>query len=232
VPTEFRGQQALFGAPYGAEWRGQQPGDPRQSAQWEVPASRWAMVANDDRREGFFLLAESKYGFSARDGVLGVSLLKSAKTTVTTAFPSTFRQGASRQDFSDLGRHTIRLALGCLMEHSAREHHPAALAETAFIKPLQTTSSIDSKERFAFPRIEGLSSVIPAWAAPVDAKRWILRLHETQGRSGKINLIFETGWKARVLQSAFPKNECKSGPSTATILVKPFAVLNVEFSRE
>lgn len=228
VPTPFRGEQALFGAPYGGSWRLQQPGDPRQSAQWEVPANRWVLSADEGRTQGAFLLTEAKYGFSARDGILGVSLLKSAKVTVTTAFPPAFRvPGPDRPAFSDLGAHRIRLALGRYDAATRREEHPSALADAVFAEPL-SVRSVSRPD--IMPRLTGLPSVIPAWAAPLGPDRWVLRLHETMGHRGTIRLSPPPGWKLRILQKAFDEPGRLVKENT-DIPVESFAILGVEVSR-
>ncbi|MDE1169736.1 MAG: glycoside hydrolase family 38 C-terminal domain-containing protein [Verrucomicrobium sp.] len=225
VPTPFRGQAALFGAPYGGAWRPQQPGDSRASAQWEAPASRWVLSSDDGRQQGVFLLAEAKYGFSARDGILGVSLLKSAKVTLTNAFPAAFRVPGPRRDaFSDLGKSRIRIALGVLGAHSRREAYPAALAETLFAEPLAAPAP---RRAFPFPVLEGMPSVLPAWAAPIGKNRWVLRLHETMGRSGTLRVAMPAGWTIRRLEKAFPGPGDRALPG-GRIEVAPFAVLGLE----
>jgi alpha-mannosidase len=230
VPTPFRGQTALFGAAFGGEWRLQQPGDPRQSAQWEVPANRWVMAADDGRQEGAFLLAEAKYGFSARDGVIGVSLLKSAKVTTTTAFPPAFRSGPKRCPWSDFGKHTIRLALGRLSVDSPREAYPAVLADTIFAEPLRVPASEGRPVQIA-PSIEGMPSFSPLWAVPVDKDRWVLRLHETLGRKGEARITAPAGWRMSLLEKALPGADDKSLAADTKIAVSPFAYLSISFSR-
>jgi alpha-mannosidase len=225
MPTIFRGQHALFGAPYGAGWRPQQPGDPRQSALWEVPASRWIMAADEGRTEGAFLLSEAKYGFSIRDGVLGVSLLKSAKVTMTTAFPPAFRApGPHRPAYSDLGRQRVRLAIGFLRDASSREEHPAALCDTVFAEPLRVSGPVRPS---LMPRLEGLPSLVPSWTAPLGKDRWLLRLHETMGRRGTVRVTPPAGWRIRRSQEAFPT---KSGSrlSQGIVAVEPFSIVTLE----
>jgi alpha-mannosidase len=228
APTPFRGTHALFGGPFGGSWRLQQPGDPRQSAQWEVPANRWILSADEGRTQGAFLLTEAKYGFSVRDGVLGVSLLKSAKVTLTTAFPPRFRAaGPSRPPFSDLGAFHIRLALGRFSQASSREELPAALADSTFAEPL----SVQSPPRGdIMPRISGLTSVVPAWAAPQGPESWVLRLHETMGNCGVIRLEPAPGWNLRILKTAFGQPGKKLRP-TDDIPVESFGIVSVEVFR-
>ncbi|MEL7087972.1 MAG: glycoside hydrolase family 38 C-terminal domain-containing protein, partial [Planctomycetota bacterium] len=96
VPTSLRGRNAIYGSPFGSIRRPQVPGVQRDEAMWENPGSRWVAVT-DEAEFGVALVTEAKYGFTSRDGLLQVSLLKAPK------FPD---------PNADLGRHRIRIALG------------------------------------------------------------------------------------------------------------------------
>ena len=227
IPTDYRGTHALFASPYGAQWRPQCGGDIRAAAMWEVPASRWAMASNDGRREGVFIAAEGKYGFACHDGLLSLTLLKSAKITVTNAFDARFQRGKAGPQYSDLGRQSVRMAIGLLEEDSPREEHPAALAETLFAVPL----SVACEPRHLPISIEGLPSVIPSWVIPLGKDHFILRLHETIGRKGRIRLRAADGWLVRRLETAFPCAE-RGKPVGGTIAVGPNQIVSLEFSFE
>lgn len=231
VPTVFRGQTALFGAPYGGDWRLQQPGDPRQTAQWEVSASRWALATDDGREGGVFALAEAKYGFSIRDGILGVSVLRSAKITATNAFPPAFRPGPEQPVFSDLGAHRIRLGLGRLTPDATREAYPAALAESLFAEPLAIASNARPAKAL-FPTLEGMPTLTPIWAAPAGPGRWVLRLNETMGRRGTVRLTPPPGWSISVLQKAEPGEEDEPLAPNGLLPVGPFALISLEMRQQ
>src|SRR5690606_33425191 len=100
-PTAYRGKEVRFGAPYGSTLRSQQAGQPYDEAQWEVAGSRWAVISDDGERDGFGIITEAKYGWSAKDGNLQLSLLRSASVTMDSHNP-TLRE-PSTMVFSDLG---------------------------------------------------------------------------------------------------------------------------------
>src|SRR5258708_13739785 len=75
--TDYCGREARFGAPFGSTLRGQWPGYTREEAQWEVPASRWMILMDDAQNEGLAVITEAKHGFTRRNAVVGVSLLRS-----------------------------------------------------------------------------------------------------------------------------------------------------------
>ena len=120
VPTRYYGRNALFGCPFGAIERPQLPGAEAAEAMWEVPASRWAGVQHDSRQGGLAIVAESKLGYAARDGVLSVSLLRAPKWPDENA---------------DLGAHVIEFALGPLRHETNQQGLSTSMAADALFTP-------------------------------------------------------------------------------------------------
>jgi len=198
-PTEYRGRFARFGAPFGSVLRGQQPGEPITEAQWEVPASRWAAVSLDSEREGLALITEAKYGFSARDGELTVSLLRGAETTCAIGeYTAQAQPGLSRYQpaspFSDQGHHTISLALTSYWADMPQAQHPAVLADTLFTLPLEYRGRAVSS---GLRGVEDAPTLVPGWAMPLDERAWVLRLHEVGGARGTARFELAEGFVAR-----------------------------------
>ena len=107
-----------------------------------------------------------------------------------------------------------------------RHEHPSALAETLFT-PAQTYvgTAIDC----GFLGLEGGNSLQPVWAHPITPGKWILRLHETLGRSGESFLSLADGWHARIVDlSGIPVG---SGKSIRTIRFTAYKVVSVEISK-
>jgi len=188
--SQYNGREARYGAPFGSVMRGQWPGYPREEALWEVPASRWMVVADDAQSEGLAILTESKYGFTTREGTVGVSLLRSALVTEASFHPQ-IRPTPDRPDYSDLGRQTIDVALTRYAPDLPTHEQPAALADVLFTPCIAYQGGAVSA---GFKGCEGLSSAVPAWAEPLDAG-WVLRLHETLGRRGTQALALAEGAK-------------------------------------
>lgn len=194
VPTDYRGANARFGAPFGSVLRPQNPGRPGDDAYWESPASRWAMVTDDGEREGLYLVTEAKFGFEAREGSLAVTLLKSAIQTGERAqdagsAPSSLRE-PGRARWTDLGTHRINLAFGRFDSEATREEMPAALADSLYTQPITYTGRPACS---AFDGIQGGASLLPAWARPLAEGCWLLRLHETLGRRGEARIRLAPG---------------------------------------
>ncbi|MCK6488723.1 MAG: hypothetical protein L6R48_10425 [Planctomycetes bacterium] len=179
APTACAGRLAWFGCPFGAVGRSQHPAGAVEEAQWEVPGARWAAVTDDDG-EGLAIAAEASWGFSARDGVLGLSLLRAP------TFPD---------PECDQGDQLIRFALG---RHRRRSEpgrpSTAAAADALFTAPLRVAGP-------AWPSplaLDAAGSLVPAWVQPT-ADGCTLRLHEAAGQRGSALLRTGTARRAALV---------------------------------
>ncbi len=229
-PTAFDGRMARFGTPFGSVLRSQQAGPPRDEAMFEGAASRWAIVSDDSESAGLAVITEAKYGFSCREGMVGVSLIRSPRVTGEDPdhkrlFPLALRRGGARPFYSDQGSHSIKLALAYHGTGLPRTQLAPALAETLFTPPVACrTAAIDS----GFLGLEGGESLIPCWAKPADdGDGWILRLHETFGRRGKVKLKLREGFKAFRLTLA----ESGTGtPVRGALNFSPYELISVRIA--
>ncbi|MEI9999995.1 MAG: glycosyl hydrolase-related protein [Verrucomicrobiota bacterium] len=172
------------------------------------------------------MITEAKYGFSCREGALGVSLLRSPH--VTGQDPGHGRlsrrrcgRGPARPDHSDHGRHVIRLALAAHTPALPREHLAPTLADTLFTPPLAYRGAAVSAGLLG---LDGLASVVPAWAKPAaDGEGWILRLHETLGRRGPVKLRLAEGrqaYRTDLSEATVPRR-------VREIAVRPYELVSV-----
>lgn len=184
VPTLYRGRNARFGCPFGAIERPQLPGTEATEAMWEVPAARWAAVQLDGGADGLALLAESKLGFAARDGVLSMSLLRSAKWPDAGA---------------DMGTHTIPFAIGRLQLETTEDHLSTSMSADALYSPALTYNSAPIPAKFQWLELGSLNA---SWCAPSVAEpgAYFLRLHETAGQHGTARLqLIDVAQKAEMV---------------------------------
>ncbi len=225
--SEYRGRKARYGAPFGSVLRGQWPGYPREEAQWEVPGSRWMVVCDDAQSEGLAIISEAKYGFTTREGTVGVSLLRSALVTEANDHPK-IRPTPNRPTHSDLGRHTIDLALGRYASDLPVVEQPAALADTLFTACVPYAGEAVSA---GLESQAGLSSLVPAWAEPVEGG-WVLRLHETLGRRGNARIgLAENAKGAPVDMLGQPIEGAKPTTGEVVLPITPYQVRSVKFVR-
>lgn len=220
--SDYRGREARYGAPFGSVLRGQWSGYPREEAQWEVPGSRWMAVCDDAQSEGLAILTEAKYGFTTRDGAVGVSLLRSALVTEANDHPK-IRVTPDRPVHSDLGKHTIELALSRYSPGLPAHEQPAALADVLFTPCVPYAGEAVSA---GLERVDGVPSAVPAWAEPVEGG-WVLRLHETLGRRGAVKLGLSAGAKAEPVDLlGRPQGDAKT-----PLAVAPYQVRSIKIAR-
>ncbi len=220
--SEYRGREARYGAPFGSVLRGQWPGYAREEAQWEVPGSRWMAVCDDAQSDGLAILTEAKYGFTTREGVVGVSLLRSALVTEAGDHPQ-IRDTPNRPTHSDLGKHVIELALSRYGSDLPVHEQPAALADTLFTPcvPYAGEETLSA----GLQSVDGVPSAVPAWAEPIDGG-WVLRLHETLGRRGPVNFSVSDGVKTEPVDFLG-----RPLGNAGTFKITPYQVRSLKFTR-
>jgi len=171
APTRYRGRHAHFGNPYGAVSRPQLPGTQQDEAMWEVPGNRWAAVTWDNG-EGLALVAEAKYGYSCKEGELGLSLLRASRGPDPEA---------------DRGDHHLRFALGRHETETRGTVLSTAATADALFTPAQVIPSAPTRP--ALFTIEQPGSLVPAWVLPAETgPGYVIRLHETAGCPGVARL--------------------------------------------
>ncbi len=225
-PTHYRGLHARYAAPYGSVLRSQQPGEERAEAQWEVPASRWAAIMDDGDAEGLAVITEAKYGFTGRAGVLSVSLVRSPLYSCADEHANLRPTEPPPVRFSDLGRHTIRLAITLHAADRAREDQAAALADVLFTPPV----SYQGKARDAgLLGLEGGPSLQPCWAKPAeDGRGWILRLTETLGRRGTVRVRLAEGCRASLTDL---REQPGAAVADGRVAFTPYQLVSVRIER-
>lgn len=76
-PTTVFAENAIFDIPFGYVSRSTHNNTSHETAQFESPAHKFVMIR--DEGVSVALMSDSKYGYSAKDGCLGMTMLKSAK---------------------------------------------------------------------------------------------------------------------------------------------------------
>lgn len=234
-PTDYRGREVRCGTPFGSVMRPQLATHREVEAMWEWPMSRWATVSADAERAGLFVVTEAKYGLSCRDGNLGLTLLRTPRHVGYEEHAKAYPVHLSRLPkpdtlHTDLGRHTIELALGFYDATAPRAEQPAALAETLFTPPVAYRGKPGMS---AFQGLVGGETLIPHWAQPegrsAGQQSWVLRLHEVSGQRGTAKLQLAPGWSAQKINLlGEPLEKPLRGKSLA---FTPYEIISLRFSR-
>ncbi|MBK1875497.1 alpha-mannosidase [Pelagicoccus mobilis] len=221
MPTEYRGDNVRYGQAVGSTVRNQNPKTITDEAQFEVPGSRWALISDDGEREGLSVVTENKYGFSARHGTIGVSLLSSPLTTgegpgFQNPFPNSLREDIPENICADLGRHSFKLILAPWQSGKTEaSQHPAALADYAFTEALTATQGT----KLPIHGVKGLDSVFISWIQPCEDGNFIVKTTETMGARGTVKLLLDEGFRATPIDglktplgTALENNEFQATP--------------------
>ncbi len=218
LPTRHCGRMARYGAPFGSVERPQHAGLPSDESQWEVPGSRWAAVLDDNGKHGAAIITEAKYGFSCRDGDLGLSLLRAPKHPDPNA---------------DRGAHRIRFAVGLHREETADDGSlsTAVAADTTY-SPVLKTCGAACGSPFT---LSELGSLAPAWTCPAEScDGTIIRLHETAGGRGTAYLHLAEGTE-RIDRVDFLENrlETLSADTSRPVAVpyNPYEIVSLRVSK-
>lgn len=230
IPTRYLAPHARFGIPYGSVLRPQVVNGPHSEAMWEVPFSRWLAVFDEQETAGLFVVSEAKYGATARDGAVGISLVRSPRQVGydnhAGAWPPALSRVQAPSEFTDIGLHKIRLALGAYHGGLARAEHPACLADTLFTDPLFYRGVAQASP---IEDCDGGETLIPAWAQPLGSSRWLLRFHEVGGRRGSFRLQAAAPWKV-AQADARGKPRRKPGPDVR-VEFRPHEIVTILFQR-
>ena len=127
---------------------------------------------------------------------------------------------------SDLGRHTVRLALTWHGGDRAREDQAAALADLLFTPPVAYRGAPRAAGLLA---LAGGESLQPCWAKPArEGHGWILRLHETLGRRGVVRLRLAEGCRASLTDL---REQPGAAVADGEVAFGPYQVVSVRIGR-
>lgn len=212
-PLRVRSHEATFETMYGAQRRPTHRNTTWDSTRFEVSAHRYADLSEPDY--GVALLNDGKYGHSARDNVLGLSLLKSPM------YPD---------PLADEGDHRFTYSLfpyrGDWTEARVVEE-AFALNSPLFAAPGPPPGALP--EEFGLVRTEGLEVALGSLKMAEDGSCLVLRVYEPRGARGECALRFARGVerveRANLLEEAEGSVEVRDG--AARLELRPFEVVTL-----
>ena len=202
-PFDVRATKARYDIQFGYVERPTHWNTSWDQARFEVVGHKWADIS--EHGFGAAILNDCKYGYSARDNVLRMTLLKSPKHPDGTA---------------DMGAHSFTYSL---LPHA--DDLPAVMAEAAALNlPPHITpgKAVDARRLL---RLAGGNVQLDACKRAEDGNGFILRLHEMMGGKTRAAIVSDYGIKryapCNLLEDA-TGGEVLSGEITVTL--KPFEI--------
>jgi alpha-mannosidase len=210
-PLSLRSHEATFETMYGAVKRPTHRNTSWDEVRFEVCAHRFADLSEPGY--GVALLNDGKYGYSARDNVLGISLLRSP------LYPD---------PLADEGEHRFTYSL---FPHPG-DWTQAGVTREAFAlnSPLiAVEGDAGASEEYGFVESEGLELAPGALKKADDGRGVILRLYEPHGARGRAVLRFgfdvESAERVNLLEEPEGSVEVRGGE--IRLQVRPFEVITL-----
>lgn len=209
-PTNIHSNQAAYDIQWGHIYRPTHQNTSWDWARYEVPAHHWADVSEDDY--GVSLLNNCKYGYDVRDGVLRLTLLKSATYPDTDADAGEHRFTYSlRPHDGDLG---AVIAAGYALNHPA-----LVMAGTG--EPAGGDRALVS----AFPE----NIIVETIKREEDGDGLVIRLYESRRRRGEValKLAFPIGaaWRTDALERQ--RQPIQFHADTLHLEIRPFEIVTL-----
>ncbi len=167
-PTTIYQNKATFDIQYGSVERETTNNNSWDLAKFETCGHKWMDLGNNSL--GLSLLSESKYGYSAKQGVMGLSLIKS---------------GTYPNRNADIGKHHYSYAL---YPHSKRWSDAQTVEQAErFNSPFTVIKDLEKEIEQPVELIKG-DVLVDAIKLSEDGNRMIVRLHEHKNAFGHVRI--------------------------------------------
>lgn len=208
-PSVIRSESAFYGIPFGYIPRSTTENTSMERAQFEVPAHKWVLFK--DSSSSLVLSSLSKCGYRVKNGVMSISLLRSAKAPDESA---------------DMGRHTFSYSL--FIEDGGDEGIKAAIDDGYIVSNPPRRIRISSPLPFSFKRLSG-KVMLETVKVSEKEDGIILRFYETLGSEGEIKLdsVYEKTYECDMIEENFTPLI-----DTSSLSFKPFQVRTILLKRE
>jgi alpha-mannosidase len=214
-PLRVRSHEATFETMYGVVKRPTHRNSSWDEARFEVCAHRFADLSEPGY--GVALLNDGKYGHSARDNVLGISLLRGP------LYPD---------PLADEGEHRFTYSL---FPHPGDWVQAGVAGEAhALNSPLIVAEGRAEPAAYGLLEAEGLELALGALKPAEDGRGEILRLYEPHGARGECTLRFasspESVQRTNLLED--PEGTVEVRDDTVRLAVRPFEVVTLRIEWE
>jgi alpha-mannosidase len=209
-PLRVRSHEATFETMYGVVKRPTHRNTSWDEARFEVCAHRFADLSEPGY--GIALLNDGKYGHSARDNVIGISLLRGP------LYPD---------PMADEGRHRFTYSL---FPHPGDWTEAGVPREALSLNsPLVFANGGPEPAEYGFIEAEGVELALGALKPAEDGRGKILRLYEPHGARGECTLRFarcpERVRRTNLLEE--PEGTVEVSDGAVRLAVRPFEVVTL-----
>ena len=210
-PVTVRSHEATFETMYGVARRPTHRNTSWDEARFEVCAHRFADLSESGY--GVALLNDGKYGHSARDNVLGVSLLRGP------LYPD---------PLADEGEHAFTYSL---FPHP-HDWTESGVTREAFAlnSPLAAATGGGAQNGFGLVEASGLELALGGLKAAGDGRGVVLRLYEPHGARGQCRLTFPGGLRGAEKTNLLEDGQgeiLEVGDDALSLEVRPFEVVTL-----
>lgn len=210
-PVDIHSDKATYEIQYGNVERLTHWNTSWDQARFEVCAHKWADLSEDDY--GVSLLNDCKYGHDIKDGVMRLTLLKSAKEPNVDAdreiHEFTYSLYPHLGDFKAAGTVQMAYALNCPMYTKVENQHAGSLPT-----------------EFSMAKVDKENVIIEVVKKAEDSEDIIIRLYECYNRRSAVNLTFcaiiSGVWECDLMESNL--HELDHGDNTFVFDIKPFEI--------
>jgi len=163
---------------------------PEERSKWEVPAQEWADYTPENGDYGVSLLNDCKYGFDVKNGVLRMTLLRSANVPD----PYTMGLEALPPAITDQGKHRIKYALYPHRGDWKMAGTPKKGQEfnVPLLYVVEKPHSGELPKEKSFLTRKGDGVLVSTIKKAENNDGMIVRLYETDGRDTAIQILVDT----------------------------------------
>ena len=176
--TDVKSPKATFDIQFGNVERTTHCNTSWDFAQFEVPAQKWGDLSQ--RGKGLALLNDCKYGYNIKDGVMGLSLLKSSCVPDSEA---------------DRGSHAFSYAL---LPHGGDFYEARVEQEALLLNNPAPVMKGQASVQEPLVVLDRENVVVDSAKLSEKGDSWIFRLHEFAGMEGPVRLMpgmSHRGWR-------------------------------------
>lgn len=213
-PVDIHTNEAVFEIQYGNVKRATHSNTMWDFAKFEVCAHKWLDVS--EAGYGVSMLNDCKYGCSVKDGVIGLTMLKSA------LYPN---------PEADKEHHTFWYSI-CPHEDDFRAGHTV---EKAYLFNNPLTAVVKKNvggclsQRYSYVTVQEQNAVIEVVKQAERSEHTVIRLYECQNRRGKITLTvqedFKEAWESDMLENT--ETKLKTEGNTVFTDIMPYEIKTI-----